>query len=193
MPAKRRVPSDEYSIFETLRAKGVAVPPFATAVSEVGSVGIPAVLVARNAGGAHARTMLVHYEDIVPALAHALRTSPRFFMQRHSRGYEVACGVMMHGKKILSLVPVDAIPRALHESGAWHMKSAVVDAIQHVAKAAHMAMGAKTHSCVRLAVEGSTPYVTGVVIAPPLTRTGLFMRSAELAGLTEEEIKESII
>ena len=193
MSAKRRVPSDEYSVFESLRKKGVAVPPFATVVAEVGAVGIPAVVIARNASGAHTRTMVVRYGDIVPAVAHATRTSPQFFMQRHIVGHEVVCGVIMDGKKIIPLVPVEAIPRALHESSAWHMKSAMADAIQHLAKAAHAALGTKTHSCVRLVVAGSTPYVVGVDVAPPLTRTGLFMRSAMLAGFTEEEIKESII
>ena len=178
MSVKRQISKDEYSVFEILRSKGVAVAPFATVVAEVGAVGIPAVVIARNVNGAHTRTMVAKYGDIIPAVTHAVRTSPQFFMQRHIMGHEVVCGVIMDGRKIVSLVPVEAIPRALHESSAWHMKTGVADAIQYLSKAAHAALGTKTHSCVRLVVAGSTPYVTGVDIAPPLTRTGFFMRSA---------------
>ncbi len=182
---------DEYAFFETLRAKGVAVAPFATALEDVGTLGIPAVVVVRNAGVPAVRTMVANYGDVVPAVAAAARAG-RFFMQKHITGHEVACGVIRSGRKILPLVPVDAIPRPLHESGAWYMPIATQDAVQALANAAYSAIGAKGHSCVRMVVDGSTPYVTGVDINPSLAHTSLFMRSALLAGLTLDEINESV-
>jgi D-alanine-D-alanine ligase-like ATP-grasp enzyme len=193
MQAKRRAArKDEYSIFETLRAKGVAVPPFATSMEDVGSVGIPAIFVTRHKNKAPERTMITKYGDIARVFAHAAHKSPQFFMQRHIAGHEVACGVMADGRKIMPLVPVEIIPRSLHESGPWHMRGHVADAVQACALKAHKAMGGKKYSCVRFTVDGTTPYVTAVDIAPALTRTGLFMRSAEVAGFTAAEIKESI-
>lgn len=190
MPASRtRAVKDEYSLFETLAAKGVAVAPFATSVSAIGSVGLPAMIALRNAR-APRRTMIVRYGDVVPAVARVFREARAFFMQRHVTGHEIACGVVADGRKILPLVPVEAIPRSLHESGAWHLKPAVQEAAQAQAKAAHKAMGLRGHSCVRMVVEDGVPYVTAVEAAPALVRTGLFMRSARLTGLTEEEIKE---
>ena len=182
---------DEYIIFETLKAKGVVVAPFTTAVEDIAGVGLPAIVIARNAT-ASVRMMVAKYGDIVPVIARAAKAES-FFMQRHVTGHEVACGVITDGRKIIPLVPVESIPRSLHESGAWHLKPAVADAIQATAKAAHAALGAKGHSCVRMVVDGSVPYVTGVEIHPSLARTSLFMRSAKLTGLTEEEITESII
>jgi D-alanine-D-alanine ligase-like ATP-grasp enzyme len=194
MPATwRKAPKDEYVIFETLKALGIAVAPFATAVSEVGVVGIPALVVGCNASGVHVRKMIARYGDIIPVISHTARTFPRFFMQRHIIGHEVACGVLRDGRNILPLVPVDAIPRSLHESGAWHMAPAVQDKVQALAKATHTAIGARGHSCVRMVVAGATPYVTGVDVNPSLAHTSLFMRSAKLTRLTEEEITESII
>ncbi len=194
MPVKRHATKtkDAYAIFETLKAKGVAVPPFATVVEDVGAVGIPALFVTRHANKSSERVMITKYGDIVPALAHAVRKSPQFFMQRYIAGYEVACGVMTNGRKLVPLVPIEAIPRALHESCVWHLKQGVTDAVQVLAKKAHAAVGAKKYSCVRFVIDGATPYVTGVDIAPPLTRAGLFMRSAEVAGFTPAEIKESV-
>lgn len=188
---RRGAPKDEYAIFETLRARGVAVAPFTTRVEDVGVVGIPAVVVAYRKGKPDVRTMIAKYGDVAPVLAHTAKAHG-FFMQRHVMGHEVACGVIRDGKKILPLVPVDVIPRSLHESGAWHIR-AMQDAVQAQALAAHVAVGAKGHSCVRLVVDGVTPYVTGVDIAPALAHTSLFMRSAKLTGLTEEEIKELIL
>lgn len=175
-----------------LAEHGVAVAPFATNFEDIGNVGIPAVVIARSADTARGHTMVTKYGDIVPALARVAKAGG-FFMQRHITGHEVACGVITHGRKILPLVPVEAIPRPLHESGAWHMPPAVQDAVQATAKAAHVALGTKGHLCVRMVVEGSVPYVTGVEMHPSLARTSLFMRSAKLAGLTDEEITESII
>ena len=191
MKAKRRVVTkDEYSFFEILRAKGVAVAPFATAVEGIAGVGIPAVVIARHAGGLDARTMVARYGDIAPTFARVAKAK-QFFMQKYVTGHEVACGVLKDGRNVLPLVPVDALPRSLHESGAWHMTPAVQDGVQAVAKAAHKALGIKGHSCVRFVVDGVTPYVTGVEVAPSLARTGLFMRSALLAGFTPDEIEES--
>ncbi|MSR73493.1 MAG: hypothetical protein EXS60_00305 [Candidatus Pacebacteria bacterium] len=189
--ARTRAPKDEYAIFETLGAAGVAVAPFTTSLEDIGSVGIPALVVTRHAGALPVRTMVAKYGDIVPALAQATRAG-RFFMQKHIVGHEVACGVITHSRKVLPLVPVETIPRPLHESGAWHLLPAVQDAVQAVAKAAHIAVGAKGHSCVRMVVAGTTPYVTGVDMAPSLARTSLFMRSALLTGLTVHEICESV-
>ena len=193
MPVTRRTaPKDEYEILETLAEHGVAVAPFTTSLEDVGGVGLPAVVTARHADMPAVRTMVAKYGDIVPALAHAAKAES-FFMQRHVTGHEVACGVIMDGRKVLPLVPVESIPRPLHESGAWHLKPAVQDAVQALAKAAHTALGTKGHSCVRMVVSGAVPYVTGVEVHPSLARTSLFMRSAKLTGLTEEEIMESII
>ncbi len=188
---RRRAPKDEYAIFETLRAKGVSVAPFATVMEDIGNVGIPAVLAVRYTGRPAVRVMVAKYGDIVPAVAKAAKAKG-FFMQKHVTGHEVACGVITEGRKILPLVPVDAIPRPLHESGAWHMAPAVQDAVQALAKGAHKALGIKGHSCVRLVVEGAVPYVTGVDAAPPLSHAGLFMRSALLAGFTAEEVYGSV-
>lgn len=187
-----RLPKDEYEVFETLAEHGVAVAPFATSLEDIAGVGLPAVVVAQSADMPATRTMVAKYGDVVPAIASAAKAG-KFFMQKHVTGHEVACGVTMHGRKILPLVPVETIPRPLHESGAWHLLPAVQDAVQAAAKAAHAALGVRGHSCVRMVVEGSVPYVTGVEIHPSLARTSLFMRSAKLAGLTEEEITESII
>ena len=194
MPAKPRATrTDEYSVFETLKERGVAVLPFATTVADICVVGIPAFFVMRHATRPPERTMITKYGDIARVLAHATqKKSAGLFMQRCIAGHEVACGVIVSGKKTMPLVPVEIIPRSLHESGPWHMKGAVADAVQVVAKAAHKAVGGKKYSCVRLIVEGTTPYVTAVDIAPPLTRTGLFMRSAEVAGFTYAEIKEQV-
>lgn len=194
MPAKRRAArTDEYSIFETLKAKGVAVPPFATSMEDVGTVGIPALFVIRHTNKAPERTMITKYGDIARVLAHAAqKKNPRFFMQRHIAGHEVACGVMADGRKIVPLVPVEIIPRSFHESGPWHMRGHVADAVQALAKKAHTGIGAKKYSCVRFTVDGTTPYVTAVDSAPALTRTGLFMRSAEVAGFTAAEIEEQV-
>lgn len=190
MPVSRRhAPKDEYSLFEKLASKGVAVAPFATSVSAIGVVGIPATLVIRG-GQSPQRMMIAAYGDVVPAIARATREAKSFFMQKHVTGHEVACGVIMDGRKIMPLVPVEVIPRLLHESGAWHLKSVTQDAVQALAKAAHTAVGAKRHSCVRMVVDDGMPYVTGVDVEPALARTSLFMRSAKLTGLTEEEIKE---
>lgn len=192
MPVTRRTaPKDEYEILETLAEHGVAVAPFTTSLEDVAGVGLPAVVVARHADMPATRTMVVKYGDIVPALATAAKAHG-FFMQRHVTGHEVACGVVMDGRKVLPLVPVEAIPRPLHESGAWHLKPAMQDAVQAVAKAAHTALGAKGHSCVRMVISGAIPYVTGVDINPSLLRTSLFMRSALLTGLTVHEVCESV-
>lgn len=190
MPVWRRsIHRDEYSVLETLAEHGVAVAPFATAVENIADIGLPAVVVARYADMSPVRRVVVKYGDIVPALAHAAKAHG-FFMQKHVGGHEVACGVIMDGRKILPLVPVETIPRSLHESGAWHMPSAVQDAVQATAKAAHAVLGVKGHSCVRMVVNGVIPYVTGVDMSPSLARTSLFMRSALLAGLTVHEICE---
>ncbi len=189
---RRVAPKDEYAIFEMLAEHGVAVAPFATTLEDVAGIGLPAVVVARHENMPATRTMVAKYEDVVPAFAQAVKAGG-FFMQRHVTGHEVACGVIMDGRKVLPLVPVEAIPRPLHESGAWHLKPAVQDAVQAVAKAAHIALGAKGHSCVRMVVNGTVPFVTGVEFHPSLARTSLFMRSAKLTGLTEEEITESIL
>ncbi len=188
----RITPKDEYAIFETLAEHGVLVAPFTTALEDIAGVGLPAVVVTRHAEMPAVRTMVAKYGDIVPALAHAAKAES-FFMQRHVTGHEVACGVITQGRRVLPLVPVEVIPRPLHESGAWHLSHAVQDAVQATAKAAHTALGAKGYSCVRMVVAGTTPYVTGVEMHPSLIRTSLFMQSAKLTGLTEEEITESII
>ncbi|MDO8582557.1 MAG: hypothetical protein Q7R63_00995 [bacterium] len=187
---RRPTPKDEYEILETLAECGVAVAPFTTSLEDVAGVGLPAVVVARYAEMPATRTMVAKYGDIVPALAHAAKAES-FFMQRHVTGHEVACGVITEGRKILPLVPVEAIPRSLHESGAWHLKPAMQDAVQAVAKAAHTALGAKGHSCVRMVISGAVPFVTGVEVHPSLARTSLFMQSALLTGLTVHEICES--
>lgn len=193
MPVRRRIThKDEYAVLETLAEHGVAVAPFATTIEDIAGIGLPAVVVARHADMPATRTMVVKYGDIVPAFAAAAKAHG-FFMQRHVTGHEVACGVIMDGRKVLPLVPVEAIPRSLYESGAWHLKPAIQDAVQAVAKAAHTALGAKGHSCVRMVVNGTVPFVTGVEVHPSLARTSLFMRSAKLTGLTEEEIMESIL
>lgn len=193
MPVRRRIThKDEYAILETLAEHGVAVAPFATTIEGIADVGLPAMVVARHRDMSLIRTMVVKYGDIVPALARAVKAQG-FFMQKHITGHEVACGVITDNRKILPLVPVETIPRSLHESGAWHIAPAVQDAVQAVAKAAHTALGVKGHSCVRMVVSGTVPFVTGVDINPSLARTSLFMRSAKLTGLTEEEITKSII
>src|SRR3989344_5841240 len=193
MPVRRHITfKDEFAVLETLAEHGVAVAPFTTTLEDVAGVGLPAVVVARHADIPATRTMVAKYSDIVPAFTQAVKAGG-FFMQRHVTGHEVACGVITEGRRVLPLVPVETIPRSLHESGAWHLKPAGQDAVQAVAKAAHTALGVKGHSCVRMVVSGATPYVTGVEIHPSLARTSLFMRSAKLTGLTEEEITESIL
>lgn len=191
MSATRRISKDEYAFFETLAEHGVAVAPFATTLEDIGSVGIPAVVIARYRDLPDLRTVVAKYSDIVPAFAHTAKAKG-FFMQKYIMGHEVACGVIMDGKKVLPLVPVDAIPRSLHESGAWHMAPAVQDKVRALAHDAHTAMAIKGHSCVRMVVNGAIPYVTGVDMSPSLARTSLFMRSALLAGLTVHEICESV-
>ena len=192
MPVRTlRAPKNEYDLFEALKAGGVPVAPFATSVAAIGAVGIPAMIVVRHANKSVVRTMVAKYCDVAPAVAKAAKAK-EFFMQKHITGHEVACGVLVSGRKILPLVPVDAIPRSLHESGAWHIKPAVQDAVQALAKAAHKAVGAKGNSCVRFVVDGATPYVTGIDCSPALTHTAPFMRSALLAGFTLHEIYETI-
>ena len=189
--ARHLAPKDEYAVFETLAEHGVAVQPFTTTVEGIAGVGIPAVMVAWSANAPATRMMVAKYGDVVPAIAHAAKAGA-FFMQKHISGHEVACGVIAHGRRILPLVPVEAIPRSLHESGAWHIKPAVQNAVQAAAKAAHMALGIKGHSCVRMVVSGAVPYVTGVETHPSLARTSLFMRSALLTGLTVHEVCDSV-
>jgi D-alanine-D-alanine ligase-like ATP-grasp enzyme len=189
--ARTRAPKDEYEVLKTLAAAGVAVAPFATSLEDIADVGLPAVVVARHESMPATRTMVAKYGDIVPALTYAAKAES-FFMQRHVTGHEVACGVIMEGRRVLPLVPVEVIPRSLHESGAWHMAPAVQDAVQAVAKAAHTALGAKGHSCVRMVISGAVPFVTGVEFHPSLARTSLFMQSALLTGLTVHEVCESV-
>jgi hypothetical protein len=72
------------------------------------------------------------------------------------------------------------------------MKQRVVEAAQGLAKAAHKALKIKSHSCVRMVVQNDIPYVVGVDQSPSFAHTGLFMRSAFLAGLSVHEIAHSV-
>lgn len=191
MQAKKRVGhGDEYSVFEKLKAAGVAVPPFATDARGVGFVGLPAVVVARFKNKPCEKIMITRYGDIAPAIARAVRHTRSFFVQRHMSGHEIACGVMEDGKRLMPLVPIETVPRLRHESVPRYMTASVVHAVQAQAKKAHRAAGAKRYSCVRLVVAEGTPYVVRVDAAPPLTRTGLFTRSAEVAGFTLPELQK---
>src|SRR3989344_6709931 len=180
---QRALPQDEYAVFKTLRAKGVAVAPFTTTMGGVAHVGIPAVVVAHNKDAPVVRSMITKYCDIVPAFARAAKAKS-FFIQKHVTGHEVVCGVITSGRNILPLVPVEAIPRSIYEVGVWHLRPAVQDKVQALAKAAHSALGVKGHSCVRMVIDGTMTYVISVDVNPPLARTSLFMRSALLAGFT---------
>jgi|GEM_PF-2334109 len=180
---------DTYSLFEKLAACGVSVAPFTTSLAGIATVGIPAKLVTRTTLSPYSAT-IARYGDIMPAIVRAVRSAKPFFLQRHVTGHELACGVVMDSRKIVPLVPVEIIPRISHETHALHMSSSVLDAVATEACRAHKALRIKGHSCVRMVVEKGVPYVVGVEASPALVRTSCFMRSALLAGLTEEEIKE---
>ena len=180
---------DVFSVFEMLREKGVSVPPFATDMRDIGSVGLPAFVVARGTGKKEA---VARYGDIAPAIAKASRAGKDIFVQKCVAGHEIACGVMRHERKLVPLMPVEAIPRSRHESVPWHLTERQIGHVQKLALAAHKALGKARHSCVRCVVSGNEAYVTAVELSPALTHGSLFAHSAAVVGFTLPELKESL-
>lgn len=182
----------EYALLEALREKGVAVPKATDDLRRIGEVGLPAFVVSVARDGAQAKTAVVRYGDIAPAIAKAVRTGSAVYVAQCVAGHEMACGVMADGRKTVPLVPVDAIPRSPHEALPWHVTERQLERVQALAKAAHRASGAGTHSCVRCIVVGHAAYVTSVEPAPALTPSSLFVRSAAVAGITLPELSAAL-
>ena len=190
--AKKAPVADDFSVFEALRKKGVSVPPFATDMKDIGKVGLPAFIMSRAKGGKVTKETVMRYADIAPAIAKASRAGAEVVVQRSVAGHELACGVMRHERKLVPLMPVDAIPRARHESVPWHLTERQIERIQALAVKAHKALGRATHSCVRCVVSGKDAYVTAVELSPVLSRGSLFAHSAAIVGFTLPELEESL-
>ncbi len=190
--AKKARIKDEFSVLEALHAKGVAVPPFATDLRDIGGVGLPAFVIARGGGGATKKEAVARYGDIAPAIAKASRGGAEVFVQKSVAGHEIACGVMRHERKLVPLMPIEAIPRARHESVPWHLSERQIGHVQALALAAHKALGIATHSCVRCVMSGQEAYVTAVELSPALAHGSLFAHSAAVVGFTLAELEKSL-
>lgn len=189
-PVSRMKAGGEYAMLEVLRRYGIAVPAFTSDLRGIAGIGLPAFLVTVGGDGMHAKTAITRYGDIAPAMGRAAQSGKKIYFAQCVTGDEVACGVMVEGKKALPLVPVDLIPRSRHEA-VPHLTERQIERVQKLARDAHVALGASAHSCVRCVVKGYEAFVVSVDLSPALSPGSAFMQSASVAGVTVADLRSN--
>lgn len=183
---------DQLRLLRALQKKRIPVLPFVAGPQRIADIGLPAVITAPQRGGDGFRAVVARYSDYAPAMALAYAHSPLVMVQRYIAGDEFACGVMKHEGRLVSLMPIEALPRARHETLPWHIPERRIEEIQTLALQAHKAVRAGAYSSVRCVISPSAEiYVVGVESCPSLTKTSLFMRSATAVGFTVTELQQT--
>jgi D-alanine-D-alanine ligase len=200
---RAKVPTPEWVVIEAaaLRDLGGGAA-LATAVERIG---LPCIVKPSRSGSALGVTSVARADDLAGAVMSALSFSGAAIVERTVVGTEVAVGAF--GTPLEPLPLVEIVPKegvydyaARYTAGSTdyfapaRLEASVADAARTAADAALEALGTRHLGRVDVIVEPTgAPAVLEVNVSPGMTETSLLPMAASAAGLSFEDLCDSII
>ncbi len=167
-----------------------------------GDMGFPAVVKPACSGSSCGLTVVREAAELEPALRLALRFGPQALVERFVRGKELTVGIL--GEKVLGtceIVPPGEVfdYQSKYQGGTrYHLPPRLSPTrrqnVEALALAAHRALGCRGYSRVDLiASDSDNDLVLEVNTLPGMTATSLLPKIAKAAGMSFEELVESIL
>jgi len=199
-----RIAFDKEKTKEKLRQHGVPTPEgqLVTRVEEV-TLPLP-VFIKPNAQGSSVGTHgATTREELIAALAEALKFDSSALVERFIQGHELTVGVL--GEQVLPVVEIHPLDGFYDYANKYtkgrteyfcpaRISAEVTKVIQDYALAAHRALGGAVYSRIDFLLEkGISPYCLEINTIPGMTATSLLPKAAAAVGLTFPELCRRIV
>ncbi|TCJ16401.1 D-alanine--D-alanine ligase [Rubrobacter taiwanensis] len=204
-----------------LRASGIPTPPFRTfwrrAMNEMGAsaaldlaaeeVGYPLAVKPARQGSALGLSRLEDGERLLDAVYEAFGYDTKVLLERWVEGQEILAPILQppgEEPRVLTLVEVRPQEGMYNFEAKYtpgmtdfaipaEVPAAAVSRLEEAALSAYRALGCSGFARVDMILEGGTPWVLDANTIPGFTETSTFPLAAEAAGISFEELVETIL